>query len=380
VSDVRVAVIGCGLIGAAVARELQLRGARTVVYEGRAPGRGTSSTTFAWVNSHDKEPRAYHELNVAGMTAHVELQAKRGLGAQWLFATGNLAWADEDDGRARLESICERLDSWQYPLQRLTPTAARALEPDLRLPGTADDVFLFPHEGYVLPHVLLGGLLGDALDAGAELRCPAQVDAVTPTPDGVRLRLADGTSDSADAVVCCAGRWTASVLASAGYALPMVDHETPGSPGVGYLAYTRPAPIRLGRVLTTPRLNVRPDGGGRLVLQALELDGSADPALPAAGDGHIAQEFLARLRQVLRGGESTELEAIRVGQRPIPLDGLTVAGRVDEGGRLYVLVTHSGVTLAPLLARLSADEIVHDSENDILRPFRPHRLIWPEEP
>jgi glycine/D-amino acid oxidase-like deaminating enzyme len=372
---VRVAVVGGGLIGAAVARELQLRGAQTIIYEARAPGRGTSSTSFAWVNSHDKEPRFYHELNVAGMAAHAELQASLGPEPKWLFSTGNLVWAVGAEGRARFDRTCERLDSWRYPLRRLTLAQARQLEPDVRLPKRTNEVAFFPNEGYVLPLVLLGRLLGDAIDAGAELRCPAHVDAVVLTSRGAQVLLADGTTDLVDVAVCCAGRWTANILARAGYALPMVDCETPGSAGVGYLGYTRPTEIRLGRVLTSPRLNVRPDGGGRLVLQALDLDESADPARPPATDGTIAQELRVRLGEVLRGGELAELAAVRVGQRPIPRDGLTVAGRVDGAGRLYAVVTHSGVTLAPLLGRLAADEIVEESEQEILRPFRPHRLV-----
>ena len=56
----RVAVVGCGVVGAAVARELQLHGADTVVFEAARPGAGTSGTTFAWVNSFDK----YEEITM----------------------------------------------------------------------------------------------------------------------------------------------------------------------------------------------------------------------------------------------------------------------------------------------------------------------------
>lgn len=370
----RVAVIGCGLIGAAVARELQLLGTQVVVYEARGPGRGTTETTFAWVNSLDKQPRAYHDLNVAGIQAHAELHGRGAPGPQWFFQTGNLVWADGADDDARLA----RLESWGYPVRRITPRAARELEPDLRIADRAGSVLFFPQEGYVLPTVLLDRLLGEALDRGAKLRCPARVEAVIFEPTAVRIHLADGSSHLADAVVSCAGRWTGQVIASAGYSLPMVDHETRGSVAVGYLAYTRPTPVRLGRVLTTPRLNVRPDGGGRLILQALDLDRSADPGVTVGADGSTGRELVRRLGTVLRAGERAELEAIRVGQRAIPADGLTVSGHVDDGGRLYVIVTHSGVTLAPLLAHLAAGEIVHGARESILAPFRPQRLVVPQ--
>ena len=57
----------------------------------------------------------------------------------------------------------------------MTPSAARELEPDLRVPESVDTILFFPLEGYVLPTILLGRLLGEALDRGAELRCPARV-------------------------------------------------------------------------------------------------------------------------------------------------------------------------------------------------------------
>jgi len=356
--DVRVAVIGCGLIGAAVARELRRRGAETVIYESRRPGAGTSGTTFAWVNAHDKQPRAYHDLNVAGMAAHLELRAEASAPAPWLFPAGNLVCGDD--------ACRDRLAAWGYPVEELTPFQARELEPDL-LGDDIDRAFFFRSEGYVLPVRLLDLLLGDAIALGAELRCPAAVEHVTPGDTGVMLGLADGSVATADAAVICAGRWTPDLLP-----IPLVDHERAGSPALGLLAYTRPTTIRLARLLTTPRLNVRPDGDGRLTLQALDLDAVADPSSPPDAQGPVGQEFRRRLAAVFDRGELVELEEVRVGQRVIPADGLTVCGHVDEG--LYVIATHSGVTLAPLLGRIAAAEIVAGSRDPVLEPFRPQRF------
>jgi glycine/D-amino acid oxidase-like deaminating enzyme len=373
---VRVGVVGCGLVGAAVARELQLRGVQTVVYEATRPGEGTSGTTFAWVNSLDKEPRAYHDLNVAGMQAHAELQASDRSTAEWFFPTGNLVWVSEEAAAARFAGRRERLASFGYPMVELSVETARELEPGVIFDGAEESVFLFPFEGYVLPAILVGRLLGEALDRGAELRSLAVVEAVEFVAGGVRLRLGDGSSDQVDMVVCCAGRWTAEVMIAAGYSLPMVDSRRKGSSAVGYLAYTRPAPVGLGRVVTSPRLNIRPDGGGRLVLQALDLDSAADPTVDAPEPGGaVGSEFERRAARILQGGEAIRLAAIRVGQRALPADGLSVVGQVDDAGRLYVVVTHSGVTLAPLLARLAADEIVESARHELLEPFRPQRLV-----
>jgi glycine/D-amino acid oxidase-like deaminating enzyme len=63
----------------------------------------------------------------------------------------------------------------------------------------------------------------------------------------------------------------------------------------------------------------------------------------------------------------------------MPADGITIAGRLDGSGRIYVVATHSGVTLAPLLGRLAADEVVQDGEADLLAPFRPQRFAHAHE-
>jgi glycine/D-amino acid oxidase-like deaminating enzyme len=65
---------------------------------------------------------------------------------------------------------------------------------------------------------------------------------------------------------------------------------------------------------------------------------------------------------------------MRVGQRALPADGLTVAGPAGAAGRIYVVATHSGVTLAPLLGRLAADEIAAGELRDELAAFRPQRF------
>ena len=68
----RVAVVGAGVVGAAVARGLAAGGSRVLVLEAAEPGAGTSGTSFAWINASAKEPRPYFDLNVAAMRLHRE--------------------------------------------------------------------------------------------------------------------------------------------------------------------------------------------------------------------------------------------------------------------------------------------------------------------
>lgn len=369
----RVAVIGAGVIGAAVARELAGRGVDVTIFERDRPGAGTSGTTFAWVNAHAKQPDSYHRLNLEGCAEHRRFALDTPRSESWWFPTGNLEWAD-DEGRDALDRRTARLDELGYQCRDLEPAEARRLEPDALVPDDASRIVFFPEEGHVLPTALLAALLGDALDRGTTLRCATPVASVQPGGGrtGAEVVLEDGERIGFDRVVSCVGRWSQQLL---GDAVPLADPDHAGGPAVGFLAYTSPLPTRLARLLTTPRLNVRPDGGGRLVLQGLDLDAGADPASPPSADPSLAATVRGRLAGVLARGETATVEGIRVGQRALPADGLTVAGPIDGASSLYAVATHSGVTLGPLLGRLVAQEVTEAAESPLLRDFRPSRFI-----
>src|SRR5438309_11326285 len=82
---IKTIVIGAGVMGASVAYRLAQAGAAVTVLEATRIGGGTSGISFAWTNAHEKPPKPYHDLNVAGMKAHAALADA------WLEQTGNEA-------------------------------------------------------------------------------------------------------------------------------------------------------------------------------------------------------------------------------------------------------------------------------------------------
>jgi D-hydroxyproline dehydrogenase subunit beta len=364
---VRVIVIGAGVVGAAVAAGLTRRGAEVTVLDAGRPGAGTTATSFAWVNANKKDPLPYFELNNAGIAAH---HALAGGPTPWFFPTGHLEWATTDEHAALLAARLPKLQDRGYPLRRLTRAEALELEPDLVAPAGTEFVF-YPEEAHTLPGLLLTRLLGEARDRGATVLPHTEVTGIDLGTPAVTT--ARGDTHTADTIVSCAGRWSTPVAALAGLDVPLLDPDLAGSATVGFLATTEPVPARLSRPLTDSRLNVRPDGGGRLLLQALDLDGAADPAAPPPADGPLAAEIVGRLPAVLALTDGTRLEKIRVGQRPLPADGLTIAGFADPDRRFYAVATHSGITLAPLLGDLVSGELF-GTESPLLAEFRPSRF------
>jgi glycine/D-amino acid oxidase-like deaminating enzyme len=84
--------------------------------------------------------------------------------------------------------------------------------------------------------------------------------------------------------------------------------------------------------------------------------------------------MLERAARVFPSARDVKVVEYRVGVRPMPVDRHTIAGRVPGLTNAWMLATHSGVTLGPLLGRLMADEIVRATPTATLAPFRPDRF------
>ncbi|MGW0912506.1 NAD(P)/FAD-dependent oxidoreductase [Streptomyces sp. NPDC002784] len=369
----KVIVIGAGVLGVSAARQLAVGGEEVLLIDRSGAGTGTTATTFAWTNSSRKPDPDYHRLNLAGMQEHARL-AEQLPGAQAYFPSGALQWADSANEQWLADNV-ERLQSLGYPARWVTPAEATRIAGALRVPETITSCAHFPSEGYVLPELFMTNLLADAERHGARLAFGAVV-AIHDRADGVSVTLAGGETLKGDRAVLAAGRWTQQLAARADIDIPMVTDTSRGSQTVGVLGYVRSPQLDLRCVLHTPGLNLRPATGGQTVLQALDLNQDVDPANPPTADGALARTLARRFSALLpdASGAAPEID-LRIGIRSLPADGHSVAGYASSRSRIYCLVSHSGITLAPILGRLAASEITTDQEQDLLRPFRPTRFI-----
>jgi D-hydroxyproline dehydrogenase subunit beta len=352
---VRVLVLGAGVVGAAVAARVAARGHEAHVLEaGPSPASGTSATSYAWVNGNNKRPPHYQQLNASAIAEHHRLD---GVTRGWLVPNGHLEFASSEAHRQSLTARVDRLTAAGYPASFLSPAAAAALEPDVRVEPNAL-VGWFPGEAHCYPELFVAAMLGTP---GVTVETNAPVVAVSP--DAVKL--ADGSLRSADRVVTCVGRHTGRLHPE----VPVLD-PAPGNAVAGFLAWTAPVPIRLSRPVTTDTINLRPAGGGAVLAHARDLDALVSPHEPAPPE--VVATLQARVQA--RVGYPVRFTSTTVGLRALPADGLPVVGPVSNG---YVVVTHSGVTLAPLLGELVATEVCDDMEEPRLAPYRPGRFHSP---
>ena len=364
----KVIVIGAGVMGASAAFRLAEAGAAVLVLEANRVGGGTSGISFAWTNAHNKPPRPYHDLNVAGMKAHAALREEFG-GTPWWHAGGSLEWEPEERRAAQAANV-ERLQAWGYSAEWITPAQLHELEPDIDLATVGDaPIAYFPDEGWLDPVPYAHAMLSAARRRGARLICGARVAEIVLTGDRVTgVRLADGTLHEADVVVNCAGRWANDPMREAGLRLPL-------APTVGFLVFTPPVASSLRRVVRTPVIDARPDGAGRLMLHWNPTDVTLSIDAKLGRDMPEAQDMVARARRLLPSIGDVAPEAVRIAIRPIPRDQFSAIGPAPRVHGYYLAITHSGVTMSPFLGLAVADEVALGRIRPELADFRPAQFF-----
>jgi glycine/D-amino acid oxidase-like deaminating enzyme len=370
-------VAGAGVLGVCLAARLADAGAEVTLMDQDQPGEAATRSSFAWLNSNAKTPRAYHELNHAGIRAWHRLAGSLG-GAAWYRPAGNLEWAASAPGRTELAARVRRLTEWGYPAQLISAADAAELEPALRLPRPAPEVAWFPAEGYLLTGAMVSHLVDHAVQRGATVLAgaPGQVTGLeNGDGDGWAVHTAAGQVIPADVVVCCAGTQVPRLAALAGAAapIPLVPWAEPGATAPGLVVHAGPAgPPGVTRMVHAPVVHLRPDAGGLVHLEA--PDAAVDLHTPDDELRRWAGELLDRARRVTGGLDDAAVTGYRVCVRPMPADGQSIVGWLPGARGVYVAVTHSGVTLGAHLAGLISAELLSGVAAAELAPYRPDRF------
>jgi Glycine/D-amino acid oxidases (deaminating) len=184
----------------------------------------------------------------------------------------------------------------------------------------------------------------------------------------VGVTLENGESLEGDVVVNSSGRWANETVGNAEYELPL-------APTVGLIAYTVSCDTSLRHGLRTPLVNCRPDGAGRILLRANDIDKTVPVHADPVPSNPAAQQLLARVKRLMPALEGVHVEAVRTAIRPIPKDGYSAIGPHPALSNYYVTVTHSGVTLAAFIGEGATAELVHGRSVPEFAEFRPSRFF-----
>ena len=413
-------VVGGGLLGTAMTLALARRNLRVILLESQRLGKGATGSGFAWINATYKtEDETYFQLNAQGVACYDQLAREWGAERAGIHTTGSVFWTRPEDstGQERLRQQAQRLQEWNYPVTLLSGAELAVLEPNVASYASqsqtmdANAVLFAPNDKWVDTSRLCRLFVEQAQLHKAEIRldCPA-------------LGFTRNASNAISTVDTALGRISTPLLVlAAGIATPQLVAQLTGDPTSaervpvnqepGLLLETPPLPFsqNIGRILYPPDaqgLHLRPTPSGGVLIGAENIDADlqraalsrSTPNINAASISNTnsniysnsiseavwrglldraASGLLDRAAKCLPDLPLSEMAAgciPRLCIRPVPADGFPIVGALDEVPGAYVIVTHSGITLGPLLADLLATEILTRTASPLLTRYRPDRF------
>jgi sarcosine oxidase subunit beta len=345
-SRLDVAVVGAGVVGLAIARELDRRGSQVAVFERTAIGSGASGVQPGGVRRQWGTPVA---CRLASESADFYAKAEEELQSQVSLAfrrCGYLFLAHSDDALARL-------------------AANVAVQNDVRVPSrivSADEA------AELVPGLVRDQILGGAwcADDGYFDRPQSVVEAFA---SGLDIRIENVRSLDelhADTVVVAAGSDTPRLVPG----LPILREER-------YLFYSEPIGERLLEplVISAERhFAAKQLGNGRVL--ASDLAARGDDAQQTQWRAHIRtqiDELVPRLTYVT-------FPLLVRGEYDVTPDHQPILGRVDDGVYVAAGFSGHGFMIAPAVARILAEAILENRRDPALEildagRFAENRLV-----
>jgi glycine/D-amino acid oxidase-like deaminating enzyme len=370
----RVVVVGAGIIGSSIAYHLCRRGASVTVIDEQSPGSGASSRSFAWINATGKSPASYHDLSRRSLEIWGRFagQLEGDVGLRW---GGRLEWAATPESGAELRQRVKQLQGWGYPCRIVDEAEMREIEPGLS-PGPVAAAAFSEVDGQVDPEKVIAACLRRAALWGLTVHEETPATGFTLAESGAGdVRVAAVQTEMGDlpcdVVVLAAGVGITRLAAMVAVNLPQ-----PVSPGVTIKTDPRPPLLHTVPVLYPPPLE---DGRPAIHLRqttdgVVSVGETSDESLRLDDSQRHAEDLLDRAVHYLPALAGAKAIPLPVAYRPMPRDGFPVLGFSQAAPNVYIALTHSGVTLAPLIGELAALEIVEGSTVEMLSGYRPDRF------
>jgi len=355
-----VVVIGAGTMGVSIAYHLAKRGAQVAVLDRSAPGGGATQGAFAMlIATHDGD-RAFNDLY--GLAVGDWRRLQRELPALQIQWGGTCSWAAPGPAADAIAASTSRLRDWGASIRPMNAGDLERLVPGVA-PGPFGAGAFSPEQGTLDPSQAHAALLAAANRLGVRVRTPCEAQGFDVAGGTIRsVRTASGDI-RADMFVLAAGVDSPPLAGPLGV-------KTPIDVVSGTLAHSAPHPRALQRVLNGPAGSLKQDPDRRIVIGPDYRPGANGTDIsPAYGE-----QLLVSASKVLPALEGARLERMTLGFVAIPKDSHPIVGFCAEPSNLYVAVTMSGITMAPLMGRFAANEIVGGLSVDRLAAYRPSRF------
>jgi glycine oxidase len=365
-------IIGGGVIGLSVARELHKKGIKNITIlerEGEV-GKEASFAAAGMLAPHAECERTddffyfCHESNELYPNFSRELFDETGVDIE-LDREGTLYLAFTENDFREIRKRFEWQKNSGFAVEYLTAQEARKAEPFIS-PDVREGLF-FPRDWQVENRRLLYALQKFAELNSIEIRTNTEVKNLLLENDKIIGAETDTEKIFAGKIVLTSGAWTSLVKLDARI-LPLPTVR----PIRGQMISFRTAKRLFAKVIYTPRGYLVPRADGRILSGATVEDVGFDKSMTESGIEFLLQNAL-EISPSLAGLEIFEKWS---GLRPCAADGLPVLGVLPESENLYIATAHyrNGILLAPLTAKILADKIADDKNSKYLESFSPCRF------
>ena len=354
----KILVVGSGIIGASVALSCLNLGADVVVLERNKLGGAASSNSFGWINASFAESSAYFDLRNAAVDAFRNLKTELNLNdsVRW---QGTLWW--EDSGQELKNQFNNLLDRG-YAAKLLNEIEIKNLEPNLK---DVPEVAIFtPFEGAADADRVALTMLAKLTEEGGKVISGCAVKGLQFKKNRVSGVETNIGKMPCDMVVLATGAAAQNSLLGCEWNLPMQNKK-------GLIVQTSPVPELINHILMTNDVHFRQNVDGTLIVGEI-FSGDFNENTFALD---LASDVLLRVSKKLDFSKNLIPINIKIGTRPIPIDGFPVVGEIKGHNGVFVAIMHSGVTLAPLIGQLLASEMIETSKTPLLELFRPSRFV-----
>lgn len=364
-----VIVIGAGIVGCAVGRELARRGAAVTIVDSRAVGMGATQASAGilapYIETRVDDP--LFQFTVRSLDLYDEFVAgvttESGLSTTYR-RTGTLDVAVDEADMAALERTHAALVSCRVTAELLDAAAVRVEEP--RLSENVLGGLLIPAHGFVSATDLARATAVSASRYGAELALEHGLVSRVGRSRGRLIVKAEQRTFVGDAVVLAAGTWSGGIDIDGGSA------RVPVKPIRGQLLHLDWHGPPLRRVVWSPDCYLVPWDDGTLLVGATMEEAGFDEGTTVAG----VRDLLDAACAVVSHAWTAGFRGARAGLRPATADGLPIIGPSSAVPNLVYATGHfrNGVLLAPLTAQLVADIVLDGRIDPALSAFTPARF------
>ncbi len=346
-TDWDVVVIGAGIIGCAVAREIARRGATTIVLEARSIGAGATQASAGVLAPYIEAPSdgPLHALTVESLSLYDDFISSIGRESSIPIEyrrCGTLEVAHDLKISAHLKALGEWVRSKNVDARWMDASEVSRMEPTL---AATCGGLMVPSHGYVNAAQLTNALADAARRHGAEVYADCRVHAIEA--DGDRATVTAGSATyRARTVIVATGSWSSEIAP-----------ETAVAPVRGQLVRVRWEGPPIGRIVWSEQCYLVPWMDGTLLVGATVEQVGFDERVTGGG----VRTLLNAASAVLPGIDDATFVDVRVGLRPATTSGLPVIRRSAQHPAIVYATGHfrNGILLAPLTAKLVADLLNH---------------------